>query len=156
MLSKANKVGDHDAVFNGMILMDDMSIQADLQMVKKGSDWQLIRPVDLGPLVNDLESIKKSTDDIQLATHYFQYIYVGLNGFCWPVAHYTTNNVNGHSIFLTFWPLLDALSTYGFEVHCILMDGSNNNHQFCHLHVKPENARVNKYLALTHLMPLTM
>ena len=130
-----------------MILMDEMSIQPDIQMIKKGSDWHLIGPVDLGPLVNDLESIKKSKDGIQLATHYFQYIYVAFNGFRWPVAHYATNNVNGHSIYLTFWPLVDALSTYGFEVHSVLMDGSNNNRQFTHLHVKAENARIHKYLA---------
>ena len=127
--------------------MDEMSIQQDLQMVKKGKEWSLIGAVDLGELVNDLEAIKKKKNEIQMASHYFQYIYVGFNGFRWPVAHYGTHNVNGHSIYLTVWPLIDELSTYGFNVHGILMDGSNNNRQFCNIHVKPENARIHKYLA---------
>ena len=80
-----------------------------------------------------------------MASHYFQYMYVGYNGFRWPNAHYATNNVNGHSIYLMFWPLLDELSGYGFNVNGLLMDGSNNNHQFRHLLLNPESARLLKY-----------
>ena len=101
----------------------------------------------MGDLVNDLDDIteKKNKNKIQMASHYFQYMFVGLNGFCWPVAYYSTNNINGHSIYLTVWPLIDTLDSYGFKVHRILMDRSNNNHQFCCLLVKPENARALKY-----------
>ena len=72
-------------------------------------------------------------------------MYVGFNGFRWQVAHYGTNNVNGHSIYLTFWPLLDTLHSYGFDVHGVLMDSSNNNHQFGRLLMKGHNARACKY-----------
>ena len=51
-----------------------------------------------------------------MASHYLQYIYVGFNGFRWPVAHYGSHNVNGHSIYLTVWPLIDELANYGFNV----------------------------------------
>ena len=46
---------------------------------------------------------------------------------------------------MTLWPLLDELTTYGFNVHGILMDGSANNQQFIRLVSKPENARMAKY-----------
>ena len=82
-----------------------------------------------------------------MASHYFQYIYVGLNGFGWPVAYYGTNNVKGHSIYLTFWSLIGELHGYGFNVHAVLMDGSNNNRQFGRLLVKPQNAWALKYRA---------
>ena len=84
---------------------------------------------------------------MEVASHYFQYIYVGVNGFCWPVAYCSSNSVNGHSIYLTFWPLVDVLSTYGFKIHSALMDSSSNNHQFSHIIIKPENARILKYIA---------
>ena len=42
---------------------------------------------------------------------------------------------------------LDELFNYGFKVHGILIDGSNNNHQFTRLVVKPENACLLKYCA---------
>ena len=64
------------------------------------------------------------------------------------MAHYGTHNVNGHSIYLTVWPLIDELASYGFNVHGILMDGSNNYRQFCRIYVKPENARIHKYLVM--------
>ena len=89
----------------------------------------------------------KKTTEVQMASHYIQYVYVGLNGFRWPVAYYGTNNVNGHSIYLTFWSLIDELHGYGFNVHAVLMDGSNNNRQFCRLLVKPQNACALKYRA---------
>ena len=116
--------------------------------MKKGWEWEIVGSVDLGELVNDLDEVSpNSKSSIVMASHYFQYIYVGLSSFCWPVTYYASNNVNGHSIYLTVWPLLDTLHTYGFNVMGILMDGSNNNHQFCRLMVKPENARLLKYSA---------
>ena len=36
MYEAAKKYDDHDGVFNGVILLDEMSIQEDLQVVKKG------------------------------------------------------------------------------------------------------------------------
>ena len=82
--------------------MDEMSIQQDLQVVKHGQDWEVVGTVDLGPLVNDLDELsKRKKKEIEMVSHYFQYVFVGFNGFHWPVAHYGTNNVNGHSIYLT-------------------------------------------------------
>ena len=130
MYEAAKKYDDHDGVFNGVILLDEMSIQEDLQVVKKGEYWELAGAVDLGPLVNDLEAIGQKKKEAQLATHCFQYLYQSFSGFHWPVAYYGSHNVNGHSIYFTFWPLVDVLSTYGFEVHGSIMDSYSNNCQF--------------------------
>ena len=137
---------DSQGTFNGVLMMDEMSIQEDLQVVKHGKYWDLVGAVDLGLLVNDLEAITKHKRAIQLASHYFQYVFVGFNGFRWPAAYYGTNNVNGHSIYLTIWPLIDALASYGFDVHGVLMDCMSNNQQFCWLMLKPENLRCLRYL----------
>ena len=127
MLEEAERNSDEVGTFNGMLLMDEMSIQQDLQIVKCGKEWEIVGLIDLGPLVNDLDKITEKKKKVEMASHYFQYVFVGYNGFRWPVAHYATNNVDGHSIYLTMWPLLDELSGYGFNVHGPLMDGSNNN-----------------------------
>ena len=71
---KATKLGDTDAVFNGILLMAEMSIQQDLQMVKKGKEWSLIGDSWLRQLENDLEAIKKKNNEIQMASHYFQHM----------------------------------------------------------------------------------
>ena len=43
--------------FNGFLLMDEMSIQQDLQIVKRGSRWSVMGGVDLGPIVNNFDKI---------------------------------------------------------------------------------------------------
>ena len=145
MWCKAEKCGDPAGTYNRMILLDEISIQQDLQVVKRDHDWDIVGAVDLGPLVNGLEDISKRKKELQMASHYFQYVCVGFNGFRWPVAHYGTNNVNSHSIFFTFWPFLDVLHSYGFDVHGVLMDGSNNNRQVSRLLMKAQNARACRY-----------
>ena len=134
-----------ESTFNGYLLLDEMSIQQDLQIVKRGKRWSIVGAVDLGPIVNSLEQLSDSKRNMKLASHCFQYMYIGFNGFRWPVAYFGSDNVNGHSIYLTFWPLVDQLSSFGFSVHAAIMDGSSNNRQFTRLIIDPLSARVNKY-----------
>ena len=95
--------------------------------MERGKDWHIMGAVDLGPLVNNLEEISNQRTELEVATHYFQYIYIGLNGFHWPVAYCGSNNVDGHGIYLTFWLIIDTIASYGFKVHAALMDRSSNN-----------------------------
>ena len=118
------------------------------RQLKRGHEWHAMGVIDLGPLINHLDELSHVGNELEVATHYFQYIFVGFNGFRWPVAYYGSNNVNGHGIYLTFWQLVDALSSYGFKVHTALMDSSSNNRQFCCTVVKPESAHILKYVAL--------
>lgn len=88
-----------------------MSIQQDLQIVKRGKDWSLAGAVDFGPIVKSLDHLKESVGHMKMATHCFQYMYVGFNGFRWPVAYLGSDNVNGHPIYLTFLPLWKKFSS---------------------------------------------
>ena len=70
------------------------------------------------------------------------------------MAYYGSDNVNGHSLWLTFWNVLDHLSMFGFKVHGAILDGSSNNRQFTRIVVDPSVARLNKYTA-TNIFDLT-
>ena len=59
----------------------------------------------------------------------------------WCIMVQTMSTV---TIYLTFWPLIDILSPYGFKIYGALMDSSSNNHLFSHIVIKPENARILK------------
>ena len=133
MYDRASQEPDTKATFNGFLMFDEMSIQKDLQVQKKGGDWEIIGAVDMGSLVNGLEYLSRKSDEITLATHYFPFIYSSFGQFRFPVAYYASNNANGHSIYLTLWPLIDALSEYDFKVHAVLLDGSSNNRQMTRL-----------------------
>ena len=141
MFSEASKKGG-TSTFNGYLLLDEMAIQQDLQIVKRGCKWTLVGSLDLGPIVNSLDKITHEDKNSKLATHCFQYLYVSFNGFRWPVAYFGSDNVNGHSIYLTLWPLVDQLSSFGFNIHGAIMDGSSNNRQFAHLLIDPNSARI--------------
>ena len=81
MYESAKKFDDGNSVFNGFILLDKMSIQEDLQVVKCGENWELIRTIHLGPLVNNLEMISDQKKTMQLATHCFQFMCQAVGGF---------------------------------------------------------------------------
>lgn len=147
-MTEAKKLGEDSNIWHGMILLDEMSIQQDLQISKKKDKWEIVGAVDLGPLVNNLEELKQKKKDIEMASHCFQYLFVSFGGFRWPVAYYGSHNVNGHAIYLTFWELVNTLRTYGFHVHTALMDGSSNNRQFIRLMISGENARLCRYSTL--------
>lgn len=148
MVQEAKKLGDDTNIWHGMLLLDEMSIQQDLQICKRKDKWEIVGAVDLGPLVNNLEQIKKKKQEIQMASHCFQYLFVSFGGFRWPVAYYGSHNVNGHAIFVTFWELVNTLRSYGFYIHTALMDGSSNNRQFIHLMISNESARSCRYSAV--------
>ena len=78
---EADKLDDESGTFHRLLLMDEMSIQQDLQVVERGKDWEIVGAVDLSPLVNDLEELAKKQKEIQMALHYFEYVYVGFNDF---------------------------------------------------------------------------
>lgn len=144
MKTEADRLKDDGSVYHGFILLDEMSVQEDLQVVKKGDDWQIVGSVDLGPLVNNLDNFFH-TQKGKLATHCFQYMYVSYSGFRWPVCYFASDNVNGHSIYLTLWPLISKLQTYGFNVHAAIMDGSSNNRQFMRIVVNSDKARLDRF-----------
>ena len=54
MYESVKQFEDRESIFNRFLLLDEMGIQADLQVVKKGESWELVGAIDLGPLLNDL------------------------------------------------------------------------------------------------------
>ena len=59
MFDEACKKGG-ESTFSGYLLLDEMSIQQDLQIVKRGKKWSIVGAVDLGPIVNSLDELSKS------------------------------------------------------------------------------------------------
>ena len=93
MYESVKQFEDRESIFNGFLLLDEMGIEANLQVIKKGESWELVGAIDWGPLLNDLHVIGGKHKEFQLATHCFQYIYHSYSGFRWPVA-----NSMGHTM----------------------------------------------------------
>jgi hypothetical protein len=111
-----------------------MTIQDDIQVVRRGDTWELVGAVNLGEMCSSLDVILKKKKQQRLATHVLQYMFVGFNGFRWPVAYFSTSTAKAYEIFLTFWEVVNALTDYDFTVDFSLMDGASTNRSFVKLH----------------------
>ena len=117
----------------GGLVIDEMSIQDDLQVVRKGDAWCIVGGVDMGETNNLLSIISNKGKKAELATHCLQFIFHGLSGFRWPVAYYGSNPATTHQIFINFWECVDALDEHGFTVDYVMLDGASTNRAFMNM-----------------------
>ena len=146
MLHEANMKNIKPEARRGGLLLDEMSIQHDLQVVHRGEEWELIGAIDLGPLVNNLEQVVTRHREVKLATHALAFMFLAYGGFRWPVAYFGTNNASPHQLYFTFLQLVSKLSEYEFQVDYCMLDGSSMNRSFTSL-LFPDNPR--KYNFMT-------
>lgn len=76
MYSESKKLQLGPDNLNGGLLLDEMSVQKDLQIVRRNKGWQIVGAVDLGTITNSLDKITAKKEDVQLATHCLQYLYL--------------------------------------------------------------------------------
>ena len=145
MRSEALKQGVPDAGWHGGVSIDEMQVQDDLQIVKRGSGWHLVGFVDMGDLGNKLEKFNRS--GLPLATHSLQYVFAGFTGFRWPVAFYASRTATSHQLYVTFLEVLEALLLAGFTVDYLSMDGASTNRAFTNL-LFPGPPRDQEFLAV--------
>ena len=89
MLAEAETRQLSPSARRGGLLIDEMSIQPDLQMVRDGDGFQLVGFTALGPELEAAGHIKgKGERRRQLATHVLQLLFLGFGGFRFPIAHY--------------------------------------------------------------------
>lgn len=81
MRDEALKVNEKGSAFDGFLLIDEMSIQEDLQIVKRGQEWKIVGAVDLGPIATNLDSYFSSQKS-EMASHCLQFLFVSYSGFC--------------------------------------------------------------------------
>ncbi|XP_046357922.2 uncharacterized protein LOC124136148 [Haliotis rufescens] len=130
MEEEAKKNGIEGFGRHGGLLLDEMQIQDDLQIVRRGSDWSLVGAVDVGPLCNNINILIKKKKSVQMATHVLQFVFHGLYGFRWPVAYFGTNPGLSHQIYFNFWKIVEALGDHDFIVDYVMLDGASTNRAF--------------------------
>ncbi|CAC5398512.1 unnamed protein product [Mytilus coruscus] len=116
--------------YYGGVLLDDMSIQEDLQIVNHGNGTSLFGLVDCEPEVMLMHYSNEGKCESKLANHVIQYIFHGITGFRWPFANYPNAQAAPADIFITTWKCIDALYEWGFKPIYLCMDGSSNNRAF--------------------------
>jgi hypothetical protein len=132
---------NHDGITKegcyGGLVLDEMSIQEDIQISKRGGQRNVVGIPDLGIEGNKLQSTKH-----QLANHVMQFIFHGLTGFRFLVAHYPTTQANAPQIYTMFWDVVQALEKWGFHVIYTSLDGASNNRSFINMHFPESNSNM--------------
>ena len=118
----------------GGIILDEMSIQEDLQIVNYKDGTKLYGIADSDPDVKRMKTLSNDKVYDSLANHVQQYMFNGLTGFRWPFANFPNCQADPSETFVTTWKCIHALGEYGFIPLYCCMDGSANNRAFLKMH----------------------
>lgn len=121
--------------WTGGIIMDEMAIQQDLQICKNGDVVTLIGLEDVGKEGNVCSTLRKGKMERTLGTHILQFMFLGISGFRFPFAHFTTTNVQAYELYLLFWDAVEFLKMYGFTAVYVSMDGAQSNRTFMNINL---------------------
>lgn len=69
-------------------------------------------------------------------------MFLGSTGFRFPFAHFATDTVSGHELYLLMWQSVNMLLNFGFKIQYISTDGAQTNRDLFKL-LLPEFKTIN-------------
>lgn len=134
MSSEANRQNVNKEGYYGGLILDEMSIQPDLQIVHSKSSSDLVGLAYTDQDIDQLHSSAGGSSEHELANHFQKYVFSGLSGFRWPFANFPNTQASPSEIFVTTWLCIEELDKWGFTPLYCCMDGSANNRYFLKMH----------------------
>lgn len=113
--------------FQGGLIIDEMSIQPDLQFLKLNNNTQLIGFTECTPGSIVFDQMKNNKCEKTLATHVLQFVFFGFTGFRFPFAYFPSHTASGHKLYLFVWKIVNMLLSFWFKVQYISRDGAQSN-----------------------------
>ncbi|MES9902010.1 MAG: hypothetical protein ABW168_04915 [Sedimenticola sp.] len=130
MHSEAVRKGLPEEGWAGGVVIDEMSIQSDIQMSKSGDIVELSGLIDVGDEGNNCHILRTGKNEKSLGTHALQFVFLGITGFRFPFAHFITDGVQAPELYSLFWEAVDKLHMFGFKTLYTCMDGAQCNRTF--------------------------
>ncbi|WAR24609.1 hypothetical protein MAR_038278 [Mya arenaria] len=106
-----------------------MSFQEEFCMTRENGGYRLIGFIDNDKVNKDITGLSCGKQEQKLATHVFQFLLIGLNGFHFPFFPVSQSKPN-QVIFIFVWKAVQYLYVYGFTVTFVSMDGAQTNQDF--------------------------
>jgi hypothetical protein len=78
----------------GGIVLDEMSVQEDMSVEFRGDKMNIVGLVNIGEAANAMYQKSKNGNDIRLASHILQFIFLGYDGFRFPFGYLPTRGAN--------------------------------------------------------------
>jgi hypothetical protein len=140
MLEEAKRNNLPEEGYTGGIIIDEMSIQSDLQICKNGDVIEMSGFMDIGQEGNLCYNMRKGKNEKILGTHALQFVFLGVNGFRFPFAHFISDGIQGPELYPLFWEAVDRLRRFGFKAVYTCMDGAQSNRTFMHINTSAEKS----------------
>ena len=137
MYNSAKEMG---CVTSGGLTIDEMAVQEEIVLDIRKENMQLTGLVQMGNTAASMKKLNTHKEEVTMATHILQCMFVSFDGFRWPVAYYPSSGASGPELFEVFWDVVDQLKLRGFKVEYICMDGASTNRSFMKTHVPPDHS----------------
>lgn len=136
MFEEARRRNIPEEGWTGGIILDEMSIQSDIQISKSGDMVELSGLVEIGEEGNICHVMRTGKKDKYLGTHALQMVFLGISGFRFPFAHFITDGIQAPELYTLFWEAVDKLQTFGFNAVYTCMDGAQSNRSFMKYNIR--------------------
>jgi hypothetical protein len=140
MLAEARRLNLPEHAYTGGIIIDEMSIQKDLQISKNGDVIELVGFEDIGEEGNMCSIIRNGKNEKVLGSHALQFMFLSVTGFRFPFAHFISTNIQGFDLHNLFWEAVGWLKKYAFTVAYVCLDGAQTNRTFMHINIGKEQS----------------
>lgn len=133
MLNEAKNRNLSPEGYEGGLLIDEMTIQQDIQFSKKGGTLKLIGFKDFTEESKHMNILMNHKKNVCLATHVLQFLFLGTTGFRFPFTYFSTTGASASELYLVFWKAVNYLAMFGFSVTFLSMDGAQSNRVFMNI-----------------------
>lgn len=139
---------------SGGLIIDEMSVQEDLKMSFKDGKVSVDGLVEMGEFAEDIHILNKHSHETRSATHIMQFIFLGYDGFRFPISYYPTAGANAPELYDMVWKVINKLNEYDFIVDYVCMDGCSNNRAFQNMHFQdPTDAKEKQFTVTNPFYP---
>ena len=118
--------------YMGDLIIDEMSIQADIEITMSGDVIDLVGLSDVGEEGNLSNMLRKGKQERTVGTHALQLVFLGVTGFRFPIAHFISDGVQAPELYCLFWE-----AVFGFTTVYTCLDGAQSNRSFLKIHTGP-------------------
>jgi hypothetical protein len=101
-----------------------MSIEGDIQFSKKGGGMKIVGLTDVTEESRYIQILKTHKNDVAIATHALQFLFLGVTGFHFPFAHFTTTGAPAYESNYFHTPSLLGKLDIAFNTHLIQEDST--------------------------------
>ena len=137
LYDESNRLGTEK---HGGLILDEMAVQEDLQVSVQEGKVNIEGLVHMGQACEDMHTLNAQTDgDLRMAKYILQFVFLGFDGFRFPVAYFPSAGANAPELYMNVWGMIRELSTYEFGIDYVCFDGASSNRAFQMMHFRDKD-----------------